>query len=93
MKKLKKDDQAAEFLQEATLLSNLNHPNIVRFLGIYNSEADYYIVTEFCSRGSLNFLLQQHVENLDAVDLMKIVLQAAAGMEYLEERNIVHRGK
>lgn len=36
------------FTQEASLLSRLNHPNVVRFFGVSYEEGHFYIVTEYC---------------------------------------------
>ena len=38
----------------------LNHPNIVRFLGVYSDHYDdKYIVCEYCPLGALNLFLQE----------------------------------
>lgn len=36
LKKLKDSEHLQDFLREATALLSLNHPNIVRFLGLYS---------------------------------------------------------
>ena len=50
--------------------SNLNHPNIVRFIGIYTSNSrEQYIITEFVSKGSLLDVLRNEKEmiNMDVL--------------------------
>ncbi len=67
--------------------SSLNHPNIVRFLGIYcnsntntndndnNSNSnlvDQYLVTEYLSRGSLVETLQKEKDTITLPQLLKM---------------------
>ena len=53
--------------------SNLNHPNIVRFIGIYTSNLrEQYIVTEFVSRGSLLDLLRNEKEKIKMDNLIEM---------------------
>jgi len=70
-------------------LEKLNHPNIVRLLGIYFDKNSYYIVTEFVKLGSLSDVLDS--EKMTFSQLMKIALQVCCGMRYLESNQIVHR--
>ena len=44
------------FTQEASLLSRLNHPNVVRFFGVSYEEGHFFIVTEFCPSNLLKVL-------------------------------------
>jgi serine/threonine protein kinase len=82
----------SEFLRECELLSNLNHPNILRFLGLWTSkQGELYIVTEFVSGGALNDYLVEHGAELNDADLFQIVLQIATAMQYLVQYHIVHR--
>eukprot|EP01117_Protostelium_nocturnum_P021044 TRINITY_DN998_c0_g1_i1.p1 TRINITY_DN998_c0_g1~~TRINITY_DN998_c0_g1_i1.p1 ORF type:complete len:565 (+),score=180.36 TRINITY_DN998_c0_g1_i1:173-1867(+) len=82
------------FVNEVGLLAKLNHPNVVRALGIYKDEAGKsYLVMEFLTKGSLyNYLRQPHIkESLTCLDLVNMSLHLAAGMKYLEQQNIIHR--
>lgn len=45
LKKLKNTELFDEFQREAIKLNSLNHPNIVRFLGVSKSENESYLVT------------------------------------------------
>ena len=74
------------------LVRLLNHPNVVHYFGIHSApDGDHYIVTEFLSKGNLQDLLRSEKDNLTTVDLLNISKQIAAGMNYLETKNIVHR--
>ena len=48
-----------------TLYSNLQHPNIVRLLGLYTESKNSYMVMEFVSKGSLKDLLKNEKQNID----------------------------
>ena len=42
-----------DFLEEARLMKNLRHPNLVQLLGVCTREPPFYILTEFMSKGNL----------------------------------------
>ena len=49
----------------------MRHANVVLFYGIYTSpKKERYIVTEFCSKGSLKDLLVNEGSNLELSDLL-----------------------
>lgn len=50
----------------------MNHPNIVRLLGIYVHDVtnQKYIVTEYMSKGSLLSVLRSEQEKITATDLL-----------------------
>ena len=53
--------------------SNLNHPNIVRFIGICTSNSrEQYIVTEFVSKGSLLDVLRNEKEKINMDDMIEM---------------------
>ena len=55
------------------IFSNLNHPNIVRFIGIYTSKSrEQYIVTEFVSKGSLLDVLRNEKEKIKMDNLIEM---------------------
>ena len=68
----------------------MNHPNIVRFLGIYQSAPNMYLVMEYCAQGSLlDFLRREN--QLRVSDCLNLCVQIAAGCNYLEQKKVVHR--
>lgn len=91
LKQLKDPEREQEFINEASALKKLNHLNIVRFLGIYKSGNDTYIVTEYLPKGSLLFCIKAKEHSFSNTQLIKLALATASGMMYLESKNIVHR--
>uniref|UniRef100_A0A7N6ANH0 Receptor protein-tyrosine kinase n=1 Tax=Anabas testudineus TaxID=64144 RepID=A0A7N6ANH0_ANATE len=71
-------------------MGSLDHPYIVRLLGICPG-ASLQLVTQLSSQGSLLEHIKQHRNSLDPQRLLNWCVQIAKGMYYLEEHCMVHR--
>lgn len=106
VKMLKEDagnDLQKDFEREACLLSEYDHPNIIRLLGVCAVGRPMCLLFEFMSNGDLNEFLRscspylpphaihQPGEQLSHPDMLRIAQQIASGMVYLSERKYVHR--
>ena len=52
------EDPLKEYMKETQIMSTIRHPNIVQFIAASIKPPFFYIVTEYCSRGSLDKLLK-----------------------------------
>lgn len=79
--------------QEAQLLSQLRHPNIVTYRESWEGDdCQLYIVMGFCEGGDLyHRLKQQKGELLPERQVVEWFVQIAMALQYLHERNILHR--
>ncbi|CAJ2502460.1 Uu.00g098540.m01.CDS01 [Anthostomella pinea] len=75
---------------EIDLLKNLNHDNIVKYIGFVKSIDCLNIILEYCENGSLHSVCKAYgkfPENLVGV-YMTQVLQ---GLQYLHDQGVIHR--
>jgi serine/threonine protein kinase len=83
------DSFETNFEHEVQLLSNLRHPNILKFYGACLLQPRIGYVMEYCEKGSLDQLLAN--EKLSMSTKLSILRDIARGMEFLHSKNILHR--
>ncbi|KAJ6939083.1 hypothetical protein NC651_005506 [Populus alba x Populus x berolinensis] len=85
------DTQEEEFAQEVAILREVQHKNVVRFIGACTKSPHLCIVTEFMPGGNLYDYLHKNHSILELPQLLKFVIDVCKGMEYLHQKNIIHR--
>ncbi|KAL2968833.1 hypothetical protein AAZX31_15G046900 [Glycine max] len=75
--------------QEISLLSQLRHDNIVRYLGTEQDNYKLYIFLELVTKGSLRSLYQKY--RLTDSQASAYTRQILSGLKYLHDRNVIHR--
>ncbi len=87
------DEQKRKFLAEGRILKQYNHPNIVQLIGICVHKQPIMIVMELVEGGALINYLRTNSNRikLNLLTLMRMCIDAASGMEYLESKNCIHR--
>ncbi|XP_039117118.1 serine/threonine-protein kinase STY46-like [Dioscorea cayenensis subsp. rotundata] len=80
-----------EFAQEILILSEVQHRNVVRFIGASAKPPQFCIVTEYMSGGSLHDFLHKVNNVLELPLILKFALDVCQGMNYLHQNNIIHR--
>ncbi|KAG6595931.1 CAMK protein kinase [Phytophthora cinnamomi] len=94
VKSIKDDAMTQEggdmLIAEVGALNRLKHPNIISHLGFYNEDGEYLLVLEYCNRGSVRQMLDEHkvVPELVAKRILKQTLTA---LEYCHSMGQVHR--
>ncbi|XP_066130066.1 tyrosine-protein kinase Fer [Saccopteryx bilineata] len=80
-----------KFLQEAKILKQYDHPNIVKLIGVCTQRQPIYIIMELIPGGDFLSYLRKKKDELKLKQLVKFSLDAASGMSYLESKNCIHR--
>uniref|UniRef100_A0A669D845 non-specific protein-tyrosine kinase n=1 Tax=Oreochromis niloticus TaxID=8128 RepID=A0A669D845_ORENI len=83
-------DVMEKFMSEAVIMKNLDHPHIVRLIGIIE-ENPVWIVMELYKYGELGNYLVQNKEKLTNTTLVLFSLQICKALVYLGGVNMVHR--
>jgi serine/threonine protein kinase len=81
-------------INEAKILSKVQHPNIVRLKTVYESKQHVFIVMEIAPAGTLKaFINMCNIQNTPPSDLdcSIIIRQILAGLEHIHALHIVHR--
>ncbi|XP_060611443.2 tyrosine-protein kinase Fes/Fps [Anolis sagrei] len=81
----------AKFLREARILKQYSHPNIVSLIGVCTQKHPIYIVMELVQGGDFLTFLRNEGAELTSRDLLRMMEDAAAGMEYLAGKHCIHR--
>eukprot|EP00758_Cryptobia_borreli_P018399 Tbor_TRINITY_DN6816_c0_g1::TRINITY_DN6816_c0_g1_i1::g.7541::m.7541/K08857/NEK1_4_5; NIMA (never in mitosis gene a)-related kinase 1/4/5 len=77
---------------EVIVLSKLQHPNIVGFIGSFETRGMLYILMDYCNAGDLEGLVKrQKSVPFPEETIASILVQTATGIRYLHERRIMHR--
>lgn len=80
-----------EFLAEAQLMKDLQHPRLIRLFAVCTTEEPIFIVTELMKNGSLLDYLRTRNRELTTDILLNMTIQITSGMAFLESKNYVHR--
>ncbi|KAG0563697.1 hypothetical protein M758_8G050300 [Ceratodon purpureus] len=81
-----------QFMQEVHCLSQLHHPNIVKFMAASWKPPVCCLIMEYVPGGSLRaFLHRNESGSLPMKTILSMALDVANGMEYLHSQGVVHR--
>jgi len=83
------DREGERFVQEAKILSALQHPSIVRYLAHGTVGGDRYLVMEWLEGEDLARRLERETPNL--VDTVLLLKQAAEALAYAHAHEVIHR--
>ena len=79
--------------EEESLLINISHINVVRFIGLSSGPCPLYAIEEFAyDNGTVLLVLQKANAVLPVASMANISLQICTGMEFLHTRSGLHHG-
>lgn len=75
------------FEKEFTTVYNMRHSNLLPPTGYDIFQGQPYLVMQYCENGSCNSMVGRMEED----DVIKLMHDVAAGLEYLHDHNIIHQ--
>jgi serine/threonine protein kinase len=94
--KAKNSHLLARFQREARLLTQLNHPNIVRAYQLASTRAEngatgvHYIAMEYLEGETLDEVLARR-KKLPPAEAARLLAQALDGLQHLHDKRMIHR--
>uniref|UniRef100_A0A8C4Z9K9 receptor protein-tyrosine kinase n=1 Tax=Gadus morhua TaxID=8049 RepID=A0A8C4Z9K9_GADMO len=88
------DKQRRDFLSEASIMGQFQHPNIIHLEGVTTSptpSSPVMILTEFMENGALDSFLRLNDGQFTTIQLVGMLRGIASGMKYLSDMSYVHR--
>ncbi|XP_069837866.1 ephrin type-B receptor 5-like [Dendropsophus ebraccatus] len=85
------DKERGDFLSEASIMGQFDHPNVVRLEGAVTRSRPIMILTEYMENGALDAYLRQCEGGLSALQMVSMLRGVASGMRYLSDRSYIHR--
>ena len=72
------------------------HSNVIRLKDLQKTSNSFYIISEYCNGGNLSDLLKYYHDTnksqLNEIYIQKKIRQISSGLEYINSKNIIHRG-
>ena len=79
-----------QLVNEASILSRLTHPNIVRFLSLKRAHRPPYLVMEYFPSKNLKQRIVQR-EEIVRFRAMPIIMQICSALDYMHSQGILHK--
>mmetsp|Transcript_50954 Transcript_50954/g.125220 ORF Transcript_50954/g.125220 Transcript_50954/m.125220 type:complete len:299 (-) Transcript_50954:50-946(-) len=78
-------------IREISILKELQHPNIVKFLDVVHSSNKLYLVFEFLDQDLKRFMDSQPSGPLDMNTVKSYLYQLLSGIQFCHARRVLHR--
>nr|XP_028564160.1 LIM domain kinase 1 isoform X1 [Podarcis muralis] len=93
MKELIRFDEETQrtFLKEVKVMRCLEHPNVLRFIGVLYKDKRLNFITEYIKGGTLRGIIKNMDGQYPWSQRVSFAKDIAAGMAYLHSMNIIHR--
>uniref|UniRef100_A0A8C6P9U5 LIM domain kinase 2 n=1 Tax=Nothobranchius furzeri TaxID=105023 RepID=A0A8C6P9U5_NOTFU len=92
MKELIRCDEETQktFLQEVKVMRSLDHPHVLRFIGVLYKDKKLNLITEYIEGGTLKDFIRD-TDEFPWEQRVSFAKSIASGMAYLHSMNIIHR--
>ncbi|KAM9780669.1 LIM domain kinase 1-like [Syngnathus typhle] len=93
MKELIRFDEETHksFLKEVKVMRCLDHPNVLKFIGLFYKDKHIHFVSEYIQGGTLRETIAKMDNNFPWNIRVSYAKDIAAGMAYLHSMNVIHR--
>ena len=82
----------ARIVSELRIHQSLDHPNVLKFYGYFNTKSSIYFVLELASEGSLfDIVKRKRKKALSEEKTAEVVKQVLRGVAYLHGKSFIHR--
>ncbi|KAL3856652.1 hypothetical protein ACJMK2_011380 [Sinanodonta woodiana] len=85
------EDAMKSFLKEVSVLRSLDHPNLLKLIGVLYKDKKLNLVTEYIRGGTLKDLLHDMTNTLTWRQRVIFAKDISSGMSYLHSMDIIHR--
>ncbi|KAF7231755.1 ephrin type-B receptor 4b isoform X2 [Nothobranchius furzeri] len=85
------EKQRRDFLSEASIMGQFQHPNIIHLEGVITTSCPVMILTEFMENGALDSFLRMNDGQFTPIQLVGMLRGIASGVKYLSDMSFVHR--
>uniref|UniRef100_A0A8C9ZCZ0 LIM domain kinase 1 n=1 Tax=Sander lucioperca TaxID=283035 RepID=A0A8C9ZCZ0_SANLU len=85
------DETQRTFLKEVKVMRCLDHPNVLKFIGVLYKDKRLNFIAEYIKGGTLREIIKKMDSNYPWNQRVSFAKDIAAGMTYLHSMNIIHR--
>ncbi|KAJ7995645.1 hypothetical protein DPEC_G00246730 [Dallia pectoralis] len=85
------DETQKTFLKEVKVMRCLDHPNVLKFIGVLYKDKRLNFIAEYIKGGTLREIIKKMDTNYPWNQRVSFAKDIAAGMSYLHSMNIIHR--
>ena len=88
--KIESKDDLERIIREMQILTEMEHQNVIKVFKIYEEEANFSIIMEYCEGGELfNYIVKN--KRLSEKESSYFFYQIINGIEYIHSKGIAHR--
>ncbi|XP_072524533.1 LIM domain kinase 1a isoform X1 [Salminus brasiliensis] len=85
------DETQRTFLKEVKVMRCLDHPNVLKFIGVLYKDKRLNFIAEYIKGGTLRDIIKKMDSNYPWIQRVSFAKDIASGMAYLHSMNIIHR--